>query len=83
VSDVDPLVKEMLDTRRHRRPLLVATALGIIVGLAVIMGLFLGALGSAVDGGAAHRHAWLGFIVVPVLACAVIAYVVSVVRRRR
>lgn len=78
----DPLVEEMLRARRHRRILVVAAAIGIVVGVTLAMGVFLGAMGSAVDG-AARGSAAVGYLVVPVAACLTTGYVIYARRRRR
>ncbi len=81
MSDPDPLVEEMVRARRDRRPLLVAAALGIVLGVALGMAMFLGALG----GDRSRNHAALAYFVTPIFVSMGIGYGVYRwrIRRRR
>lgn len=81
MSDPDPLVEEILRARRDRRPLVIAAAIGIIVGVALGMAMFLGALG----GERSRNHAALAFFVSPLILSMAVGYGVYRwrIRRRR
>lgn len=81
MSDPDPLVEEMVRARRDRLPLVIAVSLGIVLGVALAMATFLGAL----DGGDRYHtrnHAAFAFFG-PLIGCMAIGYVVYRVRTRR
>lgn len=70
MSDPDPLVEEILRARRDRRPLVIAAAVGIIVGVALGMAMVLGALGSE----RSRNHAALAFFVSPLIISMALGY---------
>lgn len=77
--DPDPLVEEMVRARRDRRPLVIAAALGIMLGIALGMAMFLGALG----GDRSRNHLPLAFFVSPLIVSMSIGYGVYRWRTRR
>lgn len=79
MSDPDPLVEEMVRAGRDRRPLVIAAALGIMLGVALGMTMFLGALG----GDRSRNHATLAFFVTPMIVCMAVGYGVYRWRIRR
>lgn len=81
MSDPDPLVEEMVRARRDRLPLVIAAAVGIVLGVALAMATFLGAL----DRGDSHHtrnHAAFAFFG-PLIVCMALGFVVYRVRARR
>lgn len=70
MSDPDPLVEEMVRARRDRRPLVIAAAVGIMVGVALGMTMFLGAIG----GDRSRNHVALASFVTPMLVSMAIGY---------
>lgn len=81
MDESDPLVDEIVRTRRDRLPLVIAAVVGIIAGVALGMGYTLGALGSAANG--ARNPAALIFFIGPPIITMSIGYAVHVLRRRR
>ena len=79
MSDPDPLVEEMIRARRDRRPLVIAAAIGIMLGVALGMAMFLGALG----GDRSRNHAALAFFVTPLVVSMAVGYGVYRWRTRR
>ncbi len=79
MTDADPLVEEMLRARRDRRPLVIAAAIGITLGVALGMAMLLGALGSD----RSQNLAALAFFVAPLLVSMTIGYGVYRWRTRR
>lgn len=79
MSDPDPLVDEIVRARRDRRPLVIAAAIGITLGAALGMAMFLGAVG----GDRSRNHAALAFFVAPLLVCLAIGYGMHRWRTRR
>lgn len=76
MADPDPLVEELVRARRDRRVLVVAAVIGIIAGVALGMAMFLGALGSAVEGAEQSNHDALAFFLVPLIVSMAVGYVV-------
>lgn len=79
MSDPDPLVEESVRARRDRRPLVIAAAIGIMLGVALGMAMFLGALG----GDRSRNHAALAFFVTLLIVCMAVGYSVYRWRIRR
>ena len=79
MSDPDPLVEEIVRARRDRRPLVIAAALGIVIGAVLGMAMFLGALG----GDRARNHAALAAFVTPLIVSMTVGYGVYRWRIRR
>ena len=70
MSDPDPLVEEIVRARRDRLPLVVAAAVGILLGVVLGMSSFLGALA----GDRSRHHAALAFFVSPLIVSMAIGY---------
>lgn len=79
MSDPDPLVEEIVRARRDRRPLVIAAALGIVIGAVLGMAMFLGALG----GDRSRNHAALAAFVTPLIVSMTVGYGVYRWRIRR
>ncbi len=79
MSDPDPLVEEMVRARRDRRPLVIAAAIGILLGVALGMAMVLGAIG----GDRSQNHAALAFFVTPLVVSMALGYAVYRWRIRR
>lgn len=79
MSEPDPLVEEIVRARRDRRPLVVAAAIGIVLGVALGMPMFLGAIG----GDQSRNHAALAFFLAPLVVSMAIGYALYRWRIRR
>lgn len=79
MSDPDPLVEEIVRARRDRRPLVIAVAIGIMLGVAAGMAMLLG----AIDGDRSRNHAALAFFVMPLVVCMAVGYSIYRWRMRR
>jgi sterol desaturase/sphingolipid hydroxylase (fatty acid hydroxylase superfamily) len=81
-ADPDPLVEEMMRARRSRRPLVIAVSIGIVIGVALAMAMFLGALGGEEPRDHSRNRAAMAFFVAPLVFTA-IAYAIHRWRGRR
>lgn len=79
-TDTDPLIEELLRDRHDRSVLVIAAAIGIIVGLTLGMAMFVGALDAAVDGERDRNHDALAYFLTPLVASMSIGYALYVRR---
>ena len=79
MSDPDPLVEEMVRARRDRRPLVIAAAIGIVVGVVLGMAMLLSTLG----GDRSRNHAALASFLTPMLVSMTVGYGIYRWRSRR
>ncbi|MBL9013503.1 MAG: hypothetical protein JNL83_04955 [Myxococcales bacterium] len=77
--DDDPLVEELVRSRRDRQVLAVAVAIGIVTSVVLGLGAALGSLG----GHEPRNHGALAYFLVPLVLSLAIGYGHDWLRRRR